>query len=513
MSNGASKAKLRAFVVGVGQVRNRPGLDTPSADDWRPEEPARLMATALARAAADAGRAQLLAEADFIGCIPPMAWSYDDLPGRVAELAGAKPQHKLEPPGGGEGPILLLDDVANRIADGEIEIALLAGAEAVYSRRRARAENKALDWTPGGDGFPRFMKGMKPFANALELRHGVRQPVDMYPVYENALRARAGRTIDAHQRHVAALMARYSEVAARNPFSWFPEPRTADEIRTVSPKNRWIGFPYPKLMNALMEVDQSAAAIVMSEAAADRLGIAHEKRVAFLGGASANDGWSAAERVDLASSPAYAAATRAALTHSGVTVSDVELFDLYSCFPCAVEFALDALGLRADDPRSPTQTGGLAHHGGPGNDYAMHGLANLVQNLRAGRGRVGWVSGLGMSATKHAVAVLSTDARRVAASDGRATRVSLPPESFEGPPLVDAPAGPGRIESYTVTFDRDNKPEKAVLYLRLPDGRRSLAHGAPSEALFRQLLEVEGVGLRGTVSPGAGEAPNVFEPS
>jgi len=335
-----SNAKTRAVIVGVGQVRNRPGLDTK---EWKPEEPARLMATALARAAADAGRTQLLAEADFIGCIPPMAWSYDDLPGNVAERVGAQPREKLEPPGGGEGPILLLDDLANRIADGELEIALLAGAECVYSRRRSRTENRKLDWTPGGDGFPRFLAKMKPFANALEMRHGVRQPVDMYPLYENALRARAGRTIDAHQRHVSELMARYSEVAAANPLSWFAEPRTAEEIRSVSAKNRWIGFPYPKLMNALMEVDQGAAAIVMSERAADRLGIAPARRVAFLGGASANDGWSAAERVDLASSPAFAAAARAAQSHAGLGVADVELFDLYSCFPCVVEFALDAL--------------------------------------------------------------------------------------------------------------------------------------------------------------------------
>ena len=507
MSNRASN---RMVVVGVGQVRNRPGLDTK---EWQPLEPARLMATALERAAVDAGRPRLVAEADFIGCIPPVAWAYEDLPGRVAELAGARPQQKQEPPGGGEGPILLLDDVANRIAEGEIEIALLAGAETVYSRRRARAENKALDWTPGGEGFPRFLKSMKPFANALELRHGVRQPVDMYPLYENALRARAGRTIDAHQRYVSELLARYSEVAARNPFSWFPEPRSAEEIRTVSPRNRWIGFPYPKLMNALMEVDQGAAAIAMSESAADRLGIAPAQRVHFLGGASANDGWSAAERIDLASSPAYAAAARVAQTHAGVGVDAVELFDLYSCFPCAVEFALDALGLSAGDSRSPTQTGGLAHHGGPGNNYAMHGLANTVLGLRAGRGRVGWVSGLGMSATKHAVAVLSTDPARVAAADGRATRLSLAPAAFEGPPLVDAPAGPARVESYTVMFDRDNRPEHAVVYLRLPDGRRSVARGVPSAELWRQLLEVEGVGLHGTVSPGAGDAPNLWQPS
>jgi acetyl-CoA C-acetyltransferase len=504
-----SNVKSRAVIVGVGQVRNRPGLD---GKDWNPLEPARLMATALERAAADAGGAQLLREADFVGCIPPMAWSYDDLPGRVAELVGAQPREKLEPPGGGEGPILLLDDVANRIADGELEVALLAGAECVYSRRRARAESRKLDWTPGGEGLPRFVGKMKPFANALELRHGMRRPVDMYPLYENALRAKAGRSIESHQRFVSELMARYSEVAARNPFSWFPDPRSAAEIRTISAKNRWIGFPYPKLMNAIMEVDQGSAALVLSERAADRLGIAKEKRVTFLGGASATDGWSAAERVDLASSPAYRTAARAAQAHAGVSVADVELFDLYSCFPCAVEFALDALGLATTDPRSPTQTGGLAHHGGPGNNYAMHGLANTVLGLRAGRGRVGWVSGLGMSATKHAIAVLGTDPARIAASDGRASRESLASEDFQGPQLVDSPQGPARIETYTVMFDRENRPERSVVYLRLPDGRRSVAQGAKSDALFRLLLEVEGVGVRGTVSPGAGEAPNVFAP-
>ena len=501
----------RAVIVGVGQVRNRPGLDSK---DWNPLEPAQLMAIALERAAADAGKPELVGMADFVGAIPPLAWGYQDLPGRVAELCGAKPREGEEPPGGGEGPILLLNEVANRIAAGELEIALLCGAEAVFSRRKARADGVKLSgWTPGGDRLPSFLLKMKPFANALEQRHGVRNPVDMYPVYENALRARAGRSIEAHQRYVAALLARYSEVAAKNPFSWFPEPRTAEQIYSVDARNRWIGFPYPKLMNAIMEVDQGAAAIVMSESAADRLGIAREKRVHYLGGASAQDGWSAAERVDLASSPAMAAVARETQGHAALGIADVELFDLYSCFPCAIEFALDALGLATTDPRPPTQTGGLAHHGGPGNNYAMHGLANTVLRLRAGAGRVGWVSGLGMSATKHAMAALSTDARRIAASDGRSSLLTLPKHELEGPELVDAPEGPATIESYTVTFDRENRPERSMLYLRLPDGRRSVANGEKSDALHRLLLDVEGVGVRGRVTAGKASEPNLFRPA
>ncbi len=499
---------MRAVIVGVGQVRNRPGLDCA---EWTPLEPARLMATAVERAAADAGVPELARAAEYVGVIPPMAWAYDDLPGTLAQLCGAKPRESEELPGGGEGPILLLNQVANRIATGEIEIALLAGAEAIYSRRKARVDGVELSsWTPGGNRLPGFALAMKPFANALEQRHGVRSPVEMYPVYENALRARAGRSIEAHQRHLAELLARYSQVAVKNPVSWFPEPRTAEQIARIDARNRWIGFPYPKLMNALIEVDQGAAAIVMSESAADRLGVAPARRVHFLGGASAQDGWSAAERVDLASSPAYAAAARAASAHASLGVADVDLFDLYSCFPCAIEFAQDALGLAPSDPRPLTQTGGLAHHGGPGNNYAMHGLANTVLRLREGAGRVGWVSGLGMSATKHAIAVLSTNPERRAAAEGLASKLTLPNDRFQGPALVDAPEGPAEIESYTVRFDRENRPEQSMLYLRLPDGRRSLANGEKSEALYRLLLEVEGVGVRGRVTPGRENAPNVF---
>ncbi|MGH2901287.1 MAG: hypothetical protein ACRDMZ_21600, partial [Solirubrobacteraceae bacterium] len=116
----------------------------------------------------------------------------------------------------------------------------------------------------------------------------------------------------------------------------------------------------------------------------------------------------------------------------------------------------------------------------------------------------------GMSATKHALAVLSTDPGRSAAADGRSSVVTLPKAELEGPALVDAPEGPAQIESYTVTFDRDNQPEKSMLYLRLPDGRRSVAVGEKSDALHRLLLEVEGVGVRGRVTAGRDKEPNVF---
>ena len=148
-------------------------------------------------------------------------------------------------------------------------------------------------------------------------------------------------------------------------------------------------------MNASREVDQGAGVVAMGGAEAERLGIPPGRRVYYLGGANAHDAWNATERVDFVSSPAYAAAARQAAGHAGIGIDEVDLFDLYSCFPSAVQFALEALGVRADDPRPPTQTGGLAHFGGPGHAYSLHGLASVAGRLPQCAGPVRRVSGRG----------------------------------------------------------------------------------------------------------------------
>ncbi len=492
-------------LVGGGQLRNRTGLDGP----LNPIEPSRMMAQVLERAARDAGRPDLCREADFIGCVQPLSWGYEDLPGRVAEHVDAKPAEGCETGGGGDMPVQLLNEVAGRIQAGQVRLALLTGAEAFDSRRRAKREGISLDWA-GGTQFRKLGRDMRPVSNELELRHGLVTPAQMYPLYENALRAEAGRTLEDHQVFLSELMAGFSEVAARNPYSWFPEPRTAEEIRALGEHNRPICFPYPKLMNAIMAVYQAAGLIVMSAEEADRLGIPPARRVTYLGGARSVDAWTPSERVDFVSSPAYKAAAERALAHANLGVDDLDLFDFYSCFPCAPQFALKALGLRADDPRGPTVTGGLAHHGGPGNNYSMHALVNMAECLRSCEARVGWVSALGMSATKHSICVLSTDPARIAAADAGSSVVELPPEKCLGPELADAPEGRGRIETYTVEFDRASRPTRSMIVVRLEDGRRSIAHGEATPSAFARLIESEGVGLSGRVLAGQDGAPNRF---
>lgn len=502
----------RAVIVGAGQLRRKPGLDFPDAE-WEPQEPVAVVAEALRRAAADAGRPSLIEEADAIGWVPAISWGYEDAPASLARALGReRPRVGWACAPGGDGGVQVLNDAANRIAEGEVKIALLGGCEVLSSRRRARAQGIDLEktWTPGGSSL-RFVGGdAMRFSNELERRHGVVNPVSAYPFLENALRAAAGRTIDAHQAFLGRLYERFAAVASENPYSWFPGPRTAADIATVDAKNRWIGFPYPKNMNAIMEVDQAAALVVTAESEADRLGIPPAQRTTFLGGGRALDGWSVSERAFLDRSPAYAAAARETQRHAALEPADVDLFDFYSCFPCVVEFALQALDLSPDDPRGFTQTGGLAQHGGPGNAYSLHALANVSWALRRRPATVAWVSALGMTATKHAVCALSNDPARISASDGRATAVELPPSEKNGPTLVDRPRGRARVESYTVLFDRASRPERSIFLLRLEDGRRSLALGSCTAAEVASLVTREGVGRLGTVTPGEGEVSNRF---
>jgi acetyl-CoA C-acetyltransferase len=115
-----------------------------------------------------------------------------------------------------------------------------------------------------------------------------------------------------------------------------------------------------------------------------------------------------------------------------------------------------------------------------------------------------------MTATKHALCALSNDPRRIAASDGRATAVELPPAEKNGPPLVDRPSGKASVESYTVLFDRANQPTQSIFLLRLADGRRSLALGPTTPEAIERVTTREGVGLTGSVTPGGGDAPNRF---
>jgi acetyl-CoA C-acetyltransferase len=265
-----------------------------------------------------------------------------------------------------------------------------------------------------------------------------------------------------------------------------------EEILGPTVENRMVGYPYSKLMTAIMDVDMAAALLVASDATADSLGVPAERRVYLRGWGYAEDPPAVAQRSDLWRSGAMKAASAAALQGAGVAANDVAHLDLYSCFASSIEFALDALGIdpgsaRSADPTSPpdrtvTVTGGLAYHGGPGSNYLTHSLATMVDTLRADPGALGMVSGVGMHMHKHVFAAYSTTPGKLVPPDDAAVAAQ---GAMDETPIVESFEGPARVATYSVVHGRDGAPESAALVCDLEAPPGSDRHPAAARCYAR----------------------------
>lgn len=483
------------ILIGAGQLTQR---DVAPADAQGPLE---MMVGVALRAAEDAGAtARLLTQLDRVAVVNILAWHYKNVPQLLSERLEAHPAQQLYTTIGGNTPQWLVNETAEQIATGKVRLALLAGAEAVRSVLRARRAGVDLQWSTGGTGTPTVVGESRQGTNEHEMNHGLHMPTEIYPLFENALRAHRGLSLAEHREALGVLCSGLSAVAAQNPYAWFRQQRSAQEITTVTESNRMIGFPYPKYMNAIMEVDQAAAVLMTSVGTARTLGIDPRRWVYLRGCADAHDLWWVSERVNYFSSSAIRQVGQVALAMARMTLAQIDYFDLYSCFPSAVQIGRDMLGIAVGDPRPLTVTGGLPYHGGPGNNYTMHAIATMMDRLRPKPGTAGLVSGLGWYLTKHAIGVYSTVPpegpwERV---DPAADQARLDRDAH--PSLAREAAGPAEVETYTVLHDRDGQPTKGIVIGRLPDGRRFLANTADDRAVLEELMAREGVGRRGTVS-------------
>jgi len=370
------------------------------------------------------------------------------------------------------------------------------------------AEDLSLDAPPiVGD----TRAGVSPY----EARHGLDRPINIYPIFENALRARDGRSLPDHAARIGALFERFTEVAAENPHAWFPTRRSAEELTTVSDRNRMIGFPYPKLLNAIMEVDQSAGVLIASVAKARALGVPEDKWVYLHGCADAADLWFPLDRQNYHSSPAMRLTGKLALEMAGIGLDQIDYIDLYSCFPVAVEIGAEELGLALDDPRGLTITGGLPYAGGPGNNYAMHSIAAMQAKLRAKPGSWGLTTANGWYLTKQSTGVYSTTRpdKPFERQDPKVLQAEI--DALAHPAVTETPQGIGRIETYTVVHRREG-PFMGIVIGRDEADRRFAAVTPNDPETLAGLERGEQVGRSGRVGPGPvhgdGVQTNLFTP-
>jgi acetyl-CoA C-acetyltransferase len=445
-------------LVGIAQLEQR--IDDPA----QAREPIELMIEAVKQAAEDAGSSELL-NASAVRVIRGI-WPYKNPAKAVAEALGNPNAETALTPYGGNFVQTTLNKSCLDIQSGKHDMIIITGAECGNTQAKAAKAKFELNWQEL-PGTPDVMMGedvemRSPAEKALRLG----QPIQIYPIFETALRHHLGLGVQAHLEHISELWASFSAVAANNPHAWIRQAKSAEEIRTPSPINRPVSFPYPKFLNSNNNVDQGAALILCSEEKAKSLGISRDKWVYPWTGTDAHDHYFVSNRDNLYSSPAIRLAGRRCLELAGVNVSDLSMVDVYSCFPVAVQVAARELNLDTSKPL--TVTGGLTWAGGPLNNYVMHSIARMAELLRQQPGDKGLITANGGYLTKHAFGVYSTEA-----PSQPFVHEDLQPEVdvlFKRD-VADSHNGTALVEGYSVMYG-PNGPDKAFIACRLNDDRR-----------------------------------------
>lgn len=464
-----SKNLSRApVIVGVGELIDRPD------DPVEGLEPIDMLVKCAEAAERDAGVAGLLRKIDTVHVVRSMSWPYKDLPGLLARRLRARHAETTYGPFGGESPVRQLVELADDIAGGYSDVALLAGAEATRTLMKLAAKGIKPNWSEPD------LEGRRPtavdFVSPESARYGLAQAVDVYPLYENACRRAWGQTFSEAQSESGRIWANNSKASAVNPCAWGGREMNSAQIVEPSETNRPVAWPYQKFMVSNISVNQASAIMLTSLGLAREMGIPDEHMVYVGAGAGCCEpsDFLARDRYDHA--PALELTLTRALELNNISVDEVDLFELYSCFPIVPKLARRVLGLSADHPTSVA--GGLTFFGGPSNNYMTHAIAAMTRALRKGDASTGLLHGNGEYVTKHHAALLSSKPPREGVVVANENMQAVLDTQYPDPPELihafDAYEGAASIETFTVTFDRKGEPDRGIVIARTPAGQRVL---------------------------------------
>ncbi|MEM8499558.1 MAG: hypothetical protein AAF542_16160 [Pseudomonadota bacterium] len=478
-------------IVGLGFEMNR-------ADQARDcPEPLELMLLAIKDAVKDCGNSEAGSQLESIAVQQGM-WEYSNPAAYLAsELNCERALTELSDLG-----ILQLTpffELCNRISLGQQNIGVHVGGEAKYRELRARingeeVSNSSLPHdTPAPDT---HYRSEDPFASDVEAAAQIFMPVDMFAVIESALRKRSGLGVEEHRDHLADMYAGFSKIAASNEHAWHREPLQAGSIRNAEGKNSMLAFPYTKKHNTQWNVNQAVAIIVCSVAKARQLGIDERQWVYPLSAARSNHVVCLAQQASLCSHEGTRRIGEQAFSLAQLSPADVDMAELYSCFPAAVQsFALD-FDLPESCPLSVS--GSMAFAGGPYNHSALDGVARMTEVLREQQQHnVGLVSNLSGVFGKTGVILLSNVPGK---SPYGFCDVSAQVAAVDHPLTTNLQyQGEAEIIGYTVSFHKD-QPIRALMYCDLPNHQRTVVQSTDVE-LMQSMMEEEWVGRGIRINP------------
>lgn len=433
-----------------------------------------LMRTALDAAVDDAGGSArgLLDRVDEI-IVPEGIWRPQD-PGRLV-LDGRSPGARTVLAAIGVLQQTLFTRAATAIRNGAADVVVVAGGEAKWRALRGQIAGVAAPEADRGDRQPDVrLAPASDILDHLEIHRTLASPTHQYAVMESALRHAAGRSPDEHARVVASLVSALSQVAADNPDAWNRRAMTVDEVLAAP----YVTEPYTKPACSQWNVDQASAFVLCSAATAEAAGVARDRWVFPVAGAESNLMVPLTQRAELHRSPAAEEVGRALAEVAGRPLDDLELREVYSCFPSAVQMQADAFGIDLHGGRPFSVTGGMHFGGGPLNSFTLQALARLVGMLRD---------------DPDATALLSSVSGLMTKVGGGLWSATPPPSGFRSSDVTEAataatatvavdPAhtGAATVAGYTVAHV-GGAPTEAVVVADTAAGTRAVASTSDPE--------------------------------
>ncbi len=494
-------AENTPVIIGVGQASERVGEPDYEALSYM-DLGGRALAAAIANSAAcepvapaiDTLAAIRAFEMSRPGKEPPFGGP-DNIPGALAKRVGARPKRLILSPTGGQTNQQYIGEFSSAIAAGESQCAVIVGSEVISTALALASKGEKPDWSEeiGGEFEDRGF-GLDGMMEMQLFAHGATGAIPLYAIAENARRAKLGKSLDEYRHDIGELFEPFTKVAAKNPHAAAPVERSAEELATVTERNRIVAEPYTRMTVARDQVNQAAAIIIASAGLARKLGVPEDSWVHIHSVTAATELMLSA-RPDLSANSASIASVEAALDRAGKSMDEMQFLDFYSCFAIPVFNQCDHFGLAVDDPRGLTLTGGLPFFGGAGNNYSAHAICEAVERVRGNRGSYALVGANGGWMSKYATGIYSTEPADWSAND----RFEKLPIADNGVPFSEEPFDSATVESYTINYSKAGSD--AVLIGHNAAGERVVGNADLDDARTRELFESgEPFGVKLTVT-------------
>ena len=381
----------------------------------------------------------------------------------------------------------LINTACDKIQNGEIKASLILGGESRFKILRSLIENKEYIETPLNTNPDIYDKSPEKLQLDIEEKELGSMAVGYYAILESAFRFMLQNNHDDHSNYLSEIYSGYSKIAAINKDGWIEQSLDKKVIKTESKKNLRQAFPYNKYHCTSWNVNQACAIIICSEDIADKLNIPSDKRVYPLASSENNHMISTLQRPNLIEPAGMHLAAKFIMDICNENNLIPNLYDLYSCFPVAVQ--MFAKSLKLNDIKDKTVTGAMPFAGGPLNSYVLHSTAKLIEKLRENNG-VGIVTGVSGMMTKQSYALWSKNPCidfRYEDCTKKASEIELPVK------LSDKKNGSGKIIGYTILI-KDNT-NKAIIFVDTDDKKRKLITST-NKNIIKEMQNTEWVGKR-----------------